>query len=153
MHWFEAIPLNIVPQWLNGPTYNGPTYESHAKCFSSRNLLGLPRLSNKCVTDQFRTARARRQMSLSASIINPANKNGYGAWGYPFCGAQDHLPCSAYWAYEIRSIGGVYQPYKAVTSLWVNIKPIKPTTSTARAHQVYRVFQDHQEAVAHLTTW
>ena len=42
------------------------------------------------------------------------------------------------------------EPTKAVTSLRVNIKP---TSSTARAHQVYRVSQDHQEAAAHLTAW
>ena len=35
---------------------------------------------------------------------------------------------------------------KAVTSLRVNIKPTKPTTSTFRAHQeVYRVSQNLQE--------
>ena len=35
---------------------------------------------------------------------------------------------------------------KAVTSLWVNIKPTRPTTSTSRAHQkVYRVSQNLQE--------
>ena len=56
--------------YLDGPTYNGPTYEGQAKCFSSRSLLGLPRLLNKCVTDQFRMALARGQISLSfVSII------------------------------------------------------------------------------------
>ena len=54
--------------------HDGPIYEGQVKCFSSRSLLGLPRLSNKCVTDQFRMALARRQMSLSASIINPAKR-------------------------------------------------------------------------------
>ena len=44
------------------------------------------------------------------------------------------------------------EPTKAVTSLRVNIKPTRPTTSTSRAHQeVYRVSQDHQKAAAHLT--
>ena len=42
---------------------------------------------------------------------------------------------------------------KAVTSLRVNIKPTRPTTSISRAHQVYRVSQDHQEAATHLTAW
>ena len=47
--------------YLNGPTYDGPTYEGQAKCFSSRSLLGLPRLLNKCVTDQFILALARNK--------------------------------------------------------------------------------------------
>ena len=34
---------------------------------------------------------------------------------------------------------------KAVISLSVNIKPIRHTTSTLRAHQVYRVFRNLQE--------
>ena len=45
------------------------------------------------------------------------------------------------------------EPTKAVTSLRVNIKPTRPTTSISRTHQVYRVSQDHQEAAAHLTAW
>ena len=136
-----ALPMMILPMRVRPNVFN------------FWNLLGLPRLLNKCVTDQFRIALARRQMSLSASIINPANKNGCGAWDYPFCGARDHLPYSAHWAYKIHSIGGVHRPYKAVTSFWVNSKPTKPTTSISRAHQVYRVFQDHQKAAAHLTAW
>ena len=97
--------------------------------FSSWNLLGLPRLLNKCVTGQLSMALARRQMSLFALIINLANKNGCGAWGYPVCGARDHLPCGAHWAYKIRSIGGVHRPYKAVTSFRMNIQPTRPTNS------------------------
>ena len=31
------------------------------------------------------------------------------------------------------------EPTKAVTSLRVNIKPTRPTTSISRAHQVYRL--------------
>ena len=55
-----------------------------------------------------------------------------------------HSFCNAHWTYEIRSIGGVHQAYKAVISLRVNIKPTKPTIFTSRAHQkVYRVSQDH----------
>ena len=43
---------------------------------------------------------------------------------------------------------------KAITSLWVNIKPIKPTNSTSRADQeVYRVSQDHQKTAVYLTAW
>ena len=85
---------------------DGLIYEGQAKCFSSRSLLGLPRLSNKCVTDQFRIALARKQMSLFASIINPANKNGYsvypffGARGYLLFSAQDHSSYGAHWAYK-----------------------------------------------------
>ena len=46
--------------------------------FSSRSLLGLPRLSNKCMTEQFRTALIKRlkelSLSLVASIINPGKQ-------------------------------------------------------------------------------
>ena len=45
------------------------------------------------------------------------------------------------------------EPVKAVTSLRVNIKPTRPTISISRAHQVYRVFQDHQETATYLTAW
>ena len=33
----------------------------------------------------------------------------------------------------------------------IRIEPMRPTTSIARVHQVYRVSQDHQKAAAHLT--
>ena len=33
----------------------------------------------------------------------------------------------------------------------MRIEPTRPTTSTARIHQIYRVSQVHQEAAAHLT--
>ena len=85
-------------------------------------------------------------MSLFALITNPANKNGYGTYllfgarGCPLFDARGHSLGNAYWA------------YKAVTFLWVNIKPTRPTTSTFRAYQeVYRVSQDYQEAATHLT--
>ena len=35
----------------------------------------------------------------------------------------------------------------------LNIKPLGLTSFTLRAYQVYRVFQDHQKAAAHLNTW
>ena len=71
--------LALQPQWFNDPTYNGFTYESQAMCSAYGSLLILARLLNKCMTDQFRMALARRQISLFALIINPANKNGCGA--------------------------------------------------------------------------
>ena len=75
--WETNLQSDSRP-YLDGFTYNGSTYEGQAKCFSSRSLLGLPRLSNKCVTDQFRTALTRRlkelSLSLVASIINPAKR-------------------------------------------------------------------------------
>ena len=36
------------------------------------------------------------------------------------------------------------KPTKAVTSLWMNIKPTKPTISTLKAHQIYRVSRNLQ---------
>ena len=53
--------------------------------------------------------------------------------------------------YETTLLPVRIEPTKAVTSLRINIKPTRPTTSIARAHQVYRVSQDHQEVAAHLT--
>ena len=38
-----------------------------------------------------------------------------------------------------------------VTLPAMRIEPTKPTTSTARVHQVYSVSEDHQEAAAYLT--
>ena len=36
----------------------------------------------------------------------------------------------------------------------IRIEPMRPTTSTSRAHQeVYKVSQDHQEDAAYLTAW
>ena len=35
----------------------------------------------------------------------------------------------------------------------MRIEPTRPTTSTARVHQIYSVSQDHQKAAAHLTSW
>ena len=61
-----------------------------------------------------------------------------------------HSLCGTHWAYEIRSIGDVNQPYKVVTYLWVNIKPTRPIISILRVHQVYKVSQDYQEAAAQL---
>ena len=131
---FFVIDTTPRGPYLNGSTYDGPIYKGWAKCLTYGSLLGLLKLLNKCVTDQFRMALARRQRSLSISIINRANKNGCSEWSYLLCSTWDHLPCSAYWVYKIRFFGGVYQPYKAVTFLRVNIKPIRPTTSTSRAH-------------------
>ena len=54
--------------------------------------------------------------------------------------------------HEPTFLVGRIEPMKAVTSLQVNIRPIRPTTSISKAHQVYKVFQDHQEAAPHLTT-
>ena len=50
-------------------------------------------------------------MSLFASITNPPNKNGYGA--YPLFGAQNHSPCGANWAYKgCYLFPGEHQAYK-----------------------------------------
>ena len=73
-------------------------------------------------------------LNLFALITNPENENGCGTQGYSFY--------NAHWAYKICSIGGIHQAYKAVTSLWVNIKLTRPTTSTLRTQQVYRVFRN-----------
>ena len=97
-YFFFLLTPNI--EWLNSPTYDGPTYKGQAKCFSSWSLLGLSKLSNKYITDQFKTVIARRQISPFALIINPANKNGCSAWGYPFIGAWDYSFCNTYRAYK-----------------------------------------------------
>ena len=93
-------------------------------------------------------------LSLFALITNP--KNEYG------CSAQGYSSCNAHWAYKIYYLSLWYKitilvvcikPTKAVTSFRINIKPTRPTISILRAHQVYRVSQDHQKAAAYLTAW
>ena len=66
----RALPLWSYPQW--------PYLRRSGWVFSLRSLLSLPRLSNKCVTNQFRMALTRRlkelSLSLVALIINPAKQ-------------------------------------------------------------------------------
>ena len=45
------------------------------------------------------------------------------------------------------------EPTKAIIFLLVNIKPMRPTISISRTHQVYRVFEDYQEAAVYLIAW
>ena len=94
----DTVPPKALPQWpyfdcptYDGPTYDGPTYndDSQTKCFSPRNP---SRFLNKSAVNQLQTALTRMLKSLFALIINPANKNGYGAQGYPLFGARDHSP-------------------------------------------------------------
>ena len=158
---------SIGPKWHlfcyqhrtpKGFTYNRPTYDGkgQAKCFSSRSLLRLSTLSNKCVTYQFRMVLVRR----------PKN----WAWACLYClpTRQTRKPMviilslvhgvtlSSVYGITLSLVHGVtlplvhettlpevrIKPTKAVTSLRVNIKPTRTTTSTFRAHQkVYRVFK------------
>ena len=104
-----------------------PYLRGSGRVFSSRSLLGLPRLLNKCVTNQFRMALARRQISLSfVSIIKLTTRMA---------------------AMHKITLSLVHE----ITLPAMRIEPTRPTTSTSRVHQVYRVSQDHQEAAAHLT--
>ena len=80
---------------------------------------------------------------MFALITNPENKNGCSAQGYSFCGTH--------WAYVVTLFAMRIKPIKTITSLQIYIKPTKPTISTSKAYQeVYRIFQDHQKAAAHL---
>ena len=83
MHWSEATPFFLskaLPQWpyLRRPYLRWPYLRGLGRVFSSRSLLGLPRPTNKCVTNQFRTALTRRLKKLSLSlvtlIINPTKR-------------------------------------------------------------------------------
>ena len=143
----------IVGLTYDGPVYNGPIYNDNGqtKYFSLQSLLSLPKLSSKCVIDQFRTALGKRpKIEPELVCINYQP------------GKQEWLGCTRLATFfEMRieftrfALLVVYtKPYKAITFLWVNIKPIKPTISTSKTHQkVYKVFQDHQKAAAYLTNW
>ena len=129
---------------LNDPVMNDtgwPDHNKKVKCFSSQSLLGLPRLSNKCVTDQFRTALTKRlkelSQSLVASIINPAKREWLRCTRLLFLrcalSLHGHSSGDAHWAYK-----GCYY------CLQVNIKPTRLITSTSR---------NYQKATSHPTRW
>ena len=127
--------------WLNGPTYNGstPNKKGQVKYFNSQSL---SKLSSKYMTDQFRMALARRQMSLDfVSIIKLITRMAAVRKASVFAIYKTILP-------KVR-----IEPIKAVTSLLVNFKPTRPIISISRAHQVYKVLQDNREATAYLTAW
>ena len=145
---FETNLRSDSRPYLDGPIYNGSTYEGPAKCFSPQSLLGLEKLLNKCVTNQFRIALAKGQMSPSfVSIIKLTMRMA----------AVHEATVSAvhkvtlFLVYKITLFTVRIKLMKVVTSLQVNIKPTRTTNSISRAHQVYRIFQDHQEAAAYLT--
>ena len=100
------------------------------------------------MTDQFRMALTRGQMSLSFILIIKLTAR---------MSAVHKATVSAVHKVTLSSVHETIlpavriEPIKAVTSLRINIKPMRPTTSILRAHQVYRVSQDYQEAAAHLT--
>ena len=111
----HCTPITL-PKWpyFNYPTYNGPIYKNkgQAMYFSSQSLLGLPRLLNKSITNQFRTALARRQMSLSLiSIIKLITRMAVVYKATVFAMHKTTL-------LTVR-----IKPTKAVISLLVNIKP------------------------------
>ena len=96
----------------DGPTYDDPTYNDNnqTKCFSSRSLLSLPRLLSKCMTDQFRTALARRlknwvwaclyQLSTRQTRMTVVYKVGHSLY-------------NVHWAYKGCYFSpGEYQAYK-----------------------------------------
>ena len=83
MHQSKATSLLLskaLPQWpyLQWPYLRWPYLQGSGQVLSSRSLLGLLKLSNKCVTNQFRMelTRTLKELSLSlvASIINPAKQ-------------------------------------------------------------------------------
>ena len=113
--------------YLNGPTYNSPTYESQVKCFSPRNA---SRFLNKSGVNQLQMALTRR----------PKNR----AWACLHQLSTRKTRIAA--MHETTLLAVQIKPTKAVTSLSVNIKPTRSTTSSSRAHQeVYRVFQNLQK--------
>ena len=101
------------------------------KCFSWRSLLGLSRLSNKCVTDQFRMALTKKlkelSLSLVALIINPAKQE------WLWCTRLLFLQCVL--RLHGRSFGNAHWAYKgSYHCLQVNIKPTRRITSTSKNH-------------------
>ena len=106
--------------YLDGPTYDGPTYESQAKCFSSQSLLGLPRLLNKCMTDQFKMALIRRQISLSFVLIIKLTMRIAAVYKATVSAVHK---VTLFLVHEINFPTVRIELTKAVTSFLVNIKP------------------------------
>ena len=94
--------------YLRWPYLQWPYLQGSGQMFSSRSLLGLLRLSNKCVTDQFRTALIRRlkklSLSLVASIINPAKREWLWCTRLLFLryalSLHSHSSSDLHWAYK-----------------------------------------------------
>ena len=152
----------------NGPTYDSPTYDDdgQTKCFSLQSLLGLPRLSNKCVTHLFRTALTKKLkklgLSLVASIINPAKREWLRCTRlfslrcalslrdslYRWCtttlqgcylSPDEHQAYETYYptsVHEITLPAMRIEPTKAVTSFLVNIKSTR-SCGTSKNATVY----------------
>ena len=129
--------LALHPQWLNCPIYSGPTYEGQAEFSAYGSPLGLPRLLNKYVTNQFRMALARKQMSLSFILIIKLMMRM----------AAMHKAIVS--AMHIVTLFLVHE----ITLPAIHIEFTRHTTSIARAYHAYKVFQNYQEAAAHLTAW
>ena len=164
MNWWWMIPDDLIitrksnkrPIYrvIAGPTYNGPTYneKGQAQRFRSRSLLSQPSLSSKCVTKQFRMALARRPKNWAWACLHRLLTRQTRIAIVLILSLVHGVILSS--VHETTLFAVRIEPTKAVNSLQVNIKPRKPSTSTFRAHQeVYRVFQDYQEAAAHLTAW
>ena len=133
-HW-HCTPegfTSMAPLWLLYLWWPYPQWlylRGLGRVFSSQSLLGLSRLSNKCVTDQFRTALTKRlkelSLSLVALIINPAKQEWLWCMRLPSlrCTRPHSLQCalslqdSLNWWYTPTLQGcyispGEYQAYK-----------------------------------------
>ena len=101
--------------YIDGFIYNGSTYKGQAKCFSSWSLLGLSRLLNKCVTNQFRITLARRQISLSfVSIIKLTTR--MAAVHKAIVSAVHKVTLSL--VHKITLLVMRIEPTRSTTSLW-----------------------------------
>ena len=143
---FLPLTLHSWKRYLNGPTLIvlpitalstmalprrfRPSVSAHETHQSSLSKA-------KSISYKWRYQKGYKKLSLFALIINPANKNGCNTQGYSFY--------NAHWTYVITLSAVRIKATKAITSLRINIKPTRPTTSILRAHPVYRVSWKLQE--------
>ena len=118
MHWSEATPFFLS----KGPTYND---KGRTKCFRPQNLLSLPSLSSKYVTDQFRTALAKRPKNWAWACLHclPTRQT---RMAMVLTLSLVH-GVTLFSVHETTFSAVRIEPMKAVTSIRVNIKFTRPT--------------------------
>ena len=126
--WHPSCHRHRIPEGLTSIALlwllysRWPYLQESGRMFSSWSLLDLPRLSNKCVTNQFRTALTRGlkelSQSLVTSIINPTKREWLRCTRLLFLwcalSPQRLLPFS-WW---ISSLHGLAEPPKMLRFTW-----------------------------------
>ena len=132
-----SFPIESLPQWL----YLWRPY------LRWRYLWGSGQMFQP--TEPIKPTKAIKQLRDQLIYIDASKKWAYLHW-LPTWQTKMAIVLTFSSVHKTSLLAVHIEPTKAITSLRVNIKPTRPTTS--RAHlEVYGVFQDHQEAAAHLS--